>query len=188
MKKKFRGKVSLQGKVIRKEYRAGDVRCLFRYSLVYYIRKLLHWNLEKWMLHKIREAEIKGKIKPLAQRVSENLIVTVGKQHVAELLAGITSTSFNYIRVGDSSQTPALTDTDIIGALTLGKQVTDRFRTTNKACFSTFAGSAEGNGTWAECVLATALSGGTILCRALFTTFVKDSSKTETVDWEITCG
>lgn len=188
MEKKLKGKISHQGRVIRKEYATKDVQRLFRFSLVYYIRKLLHWNLEKWMLRKIREAELKGKIKSLQRQVIQNLIVTVGKYHDAELLAGITTASFNYTRVGNSSQTPALTDTDIIGTLTLGKQVTDRFRTANKAVFSTFAGSAEGNGTWAECVLATALSGGIILCRALFTTFVKDSSKTETVDWEITCG
>jgi len=130
----------------------------------------------------VREAE-SGAI--LETRLVENLVVNVGKQHVADLLIGASTTSFNFCGVGSSNQQPSPQDTDLIQPIGR-KQVTDRFRTANKATFSTFFSSQEFNGTWRECGLFTAQTGGVMLARAVFTPeIVKDQSKTVTVDWDI---
>ena len=119
------------------------------------------------------------------ERVVRNLVVNVGKQHVADLLIGASAASFNFCGVGSSNQAPSPSDTDLIQPLGR-KQVTDRFRAANKATFSTFFSSQEFNGTWRECGLFTAETGVVMLARAVFSPeIVKDQSKTVTVDWDI---
>jgi len=119
------------------------------------------------------------------RREANNLVVNVGKQQVADLLIGASTASFNYCGVGSSNQTPSPSDTDLIQPIGR-KQVTDRFRTANKATFSTFISSQELNGTWRECGLFTHQTGGIMLSRAVFTPeIVKDQSKTVTIDWDI---
>ena len=121
----------------------------------------------------------------LERRELDNLVVNVGKQHVADLLTGASTASFNYCGVGSSNQTPSPSDTDLIQPIGR-KQVTDRFRTANKATFSTFISSQELNGTWRECGLFTEQTGGVMLSRAVFSPeIVKDQSKTVTIDWDI---
>jgi hypothetical protein len=145
------------------------------------------------------EMELKGKVRVterdartgriLAVHETGNLIVTAGKNHVADLLIGASTASFNYIGVGSSTQAPAASDTDLITPISPRKQCSDRFRSNNVASFTAFFGSADNNGTWNECGLFTALTGGVMLCRALFSsTITKDATKTETVQWDITCG
>jgi hypothetical protein len=121
----------------------------------------------------------------LERRELDNLVVNVGKQHIADLLIGASTTSFSYCGVGSSNQTPSPSDTDLIQPIGR-KQVTDRFRTANKATFSTFISSQELNGTWRECGLFTEQTGGVMLSRAVFSPeIVKDQSKTVTIDWDI---
>ena len=136
----------------------------------------------------IVEARLRGE-RPLLEQSIGNLIVTAGKNHVADLLIGSSTEGFSYCGVGSGSTAPSSSDTDLEAPIGSRKQVTDRFRSNNVATFSTFFSSTDNNGTWSECGLFTAQSGGVMLCRALFTTsFTKDSSKTATIDWDITVG
>ncbi|MFN3621365.1 MAG: hypothetical protein ACK4TI_00580 [Nitrososphaerales archaeon] len=131
----------------------------------------------------VRSAEI-GEL--LEKREAGNIIVTVGKYQICDLMIGASTTSFNYCGVGSSDQTPSPSDTDLIQPIAPRKQVTDRFRTATTATFSTFFSSSENNGTWRECGLFTAQTSGVMLCRAVFNPpIVKDQSKTATVDWDI---
>ena len=142
------------------------------------------------------ELKIKGRVKAtirdastnriLEERITENLIVNVGKRHIADLLIGAAQSSFRFCGVGSSNQQPSPSDTDLIQPIQPRKQVTDRFRTASTATFSTFFSSQDNKGVWRECGLFTDQTEGVMLARALFTPeIVKDESKTVTLDWDI---
>lgn len=118
---------------------------------------------------------------------THNLIVAAGKNMVAESLISSTAGNFNYIGVGSSNQTPSESDVDLVSPISPRKQVTERWRSNNVAKYSAFFGTNDNNGTWRESGLFNAATGGTMLARTLFPTEInKDTSKTVTVDWEIT--
>jgi hypothetical protein len=133
----------------------------------------------------VRDAKT-GKVVQVVE--SENVVVDVGEELVAALLNDENMAVPNFCAVGSGTTAPAETDTALeaeIGRV----EVTQRSRTGSQVFYSTFFGSADCNGTWNECGLFNAQSGGTMLCRALFSaTIEKDSTKTVTVDWTITVG
>jgi len=126
--------------------------------------------------------------KPLTTYRVQNLVVTAGKNEIADWIRGSGYASgMNYVGVGSSNQAPTVADTDLIAPIGARKQATDRFRTNNIATISTFFGSADNNGTWNECGLFENPTGGPMLARALFTpSITKDASRTITIDWDIT--
>ena len=121
---------------------------------------------------------------------SDNLVVTAGKQNIADLLIGAVSTSYNFIGVGTSSTAPVVGDTDLGALVNTRQQCNDRFRTGNIAVFSTyFASNQVVNGSLNECGLFTTGSAGTMFSRALFGSQInKTSSTTLTVEWQISIG
>ena len=127
--------------------------------------------------------------KKIGEFVSDNLVVNAGKAQVANLIAGGNTTSFNFIGVGSSSATPAVTDTDLVAPVTVN-QCTQRLISSNTAAFRAFFSSAQAlNGSLSECTLSTAQSAGTILSRALFSSQInKTSQKTLTLEWQISIG
>lgn len=132
----------------------------------------------------VRDAET-GRI--IEERSVENLVVNIGKNHIADLIIGASTDSFTHCAVGSGTTQP--TATDLASPIGERKQYTDRFRTNNIATFSFFFSSGDNNGVWSECGLFTAASRGAMLSRALFTpSIVKDSTKTVTVEWDITIG
>lgn len=117
----------------------------------------------------------------------DNLIVTAGKNLIGDALTAVGNINMTHCGVGSSAQTPAAGNTDLITAIGSRKAITDASRTGNVVLFSTFFASGDNNGTWNESGIFNAVSGGTMLCRALFSpAFTKDSTKTATVDWSIT--
>ncbi|MFQ6134765.1 MAG: hypothetical protein ACE5KU_02980 [Nitrososphaerales archaeon] len=148
------------------------------------------WDAKKYPTYQdVLTATHRG-VEPLEEQVIDNLIVTAGKNHIADLLANNGGTvNCGYVGVGSSSQTPAVGDTDLITAIGSRKAVTDDSRTNNVANFSTFFASADNNGTWNESGLFWDATAGDMLARALFSPAItKDTTKTVTVDWSITVG
>lgn len=142
--------------------------------------------------HYRRTGVLDARLRRAIGRVVEtrNLIVTAGKQHIADLLIGATADSFGYVGVGSGTAQPQVSDTDLEFPIPPRRQVTDRFRVNNIASFSTFFGSQDNNGTWQECGLFTLAAGGVMLARALFPNrpITKDTTVTEVVDWDIEVG
>jgi len=156
------------------------------------VREKLGSRIEVTVTYKLR-----GKVRVIVRDANtnevlqvveaNNLIVDVGKSHICDLMIGDTTAYFNYCAVGSGTTAPTSADTALEAEITPRKTVTDSFRTANKATWSTFFGTADNNGTWNECGLFTASTGGVMLCRALFpSTITKDETKTITVDWEVT--
>lgn len=123
----------------------------------------------------------------LSETVTDNLVVNVGKNQVANLIAGGNTTSFNFIGVGVNSTAPVVAQTDLIGPVAVN-QVNERFTSSNIAIFNAFFSSSQANnGSLSECTLSSAQSAGTILSRALFSQQInKTSLTTLTIQWQIT--
>jgi len=139
-----------------------------------------------WLI--VRDAKT-GKIIPEECQQVKNLIVNAGLYQIIDLIIGASDADFTHCGVGSGSTPPAAGDTDLQTPIGDRKVITERFRSTNKGTFSTFFGSADNNGTWRESGLFTALTGGTMLCRALLASaFEKTTAKTATVDWDITAS
>lgn len=104
----------------------------------------------------------------------KNLIVNAGVAHVANLLGDAKSTSptkFTHSRCGSGTTPAAAGNTDIESVLGSGQAVTPTYETTTIADDTeVFTSSHTATGSWAvtEYVLATAVSGGTILNRLVF--------------------
>lgn len=115
-----------------------------------------------------------------------NLTVTAGKELIAKLLNGESVAVPNFCAVGTGSTAIAAGDTTLEGEI--GRlEVTYRSRSGAAITYSTFFGSGDCNGTWANTALFNADSGGSLLCAALFSSAIsKDSAKTVTVDWTVT--
>jgi len=147
------------------------------------MKALTHFKLKGCVKVTVRDAK-SGRV--LQQMKVTNIVVTVGKQQICDLLIGASTASFTHCGVGSGTTTPTVGDTALEAEITHRKAVTDRFRTATTAVFSTFFGTADNNGNWNESGLFTAATGGIMLCRALFdATVVKDETKTLTLDWDI---
>lgn len=127
----------------------------------------------------------------LQREEKRNLIVTVGKNFLASLLAGDTSTVMSHIAIADdgtepiSSQTALVASTELARAAALVESGTGG--NSNKVTYTiTFAGGT-GTGTIAEAGIFNASSAGTMLSRIVFDpTLPKGVTDTLTITWTIT--
>lgn len=153
--------------------------------------RVQEWPAEKYPTYEsILKARGRGD-KPLREYAVNNLIVTAGKNHIADVLiaAGGVQADVQYCGVGSGSTPPAAGDTDLETPVGSREAYSDRFRTNNIATFSFFYGANDNNGTWNECGLFWLTTGGDMLARALFSPAVnKTASVTEVVEWDITVG
>lgn len=116
-----------------------------------------------------------------------NLAVDAGMNQIIALMIGTNTNSFTHCRVGSGTNAAAAGDTDLQTIIGSGLTITNRYSTSLNAKFDTFFSTSDNNGTWAETGLATASTGGTLLCRRLFSSsFVKSTSNTAIVAWTIT--
>jgi hypothetical protein len=118
----------------------------------------------------------------------ENVILSVGKEPVAQLINGEAPTIPLYCAVGSDDTAPDPAQTGLLAEI--GRiEVTTRQRTGNQIVYSTFFSASDCNGTWNEMGLVNAQSGGIFLNRVLFpASIAKDSTKTVTVDYTLTVG
>ena len=116
-----------------------------------------------------------------------NLVVDVGMQQIIDLMIDVSDSGFTHCRVGSGTNTPAAADTDMQTIIGSGLAVTTRYRSSLSANYDTFFSTSDNNGSWNETGLATASTGGTLLCRRKFnSTFTKSTSNTALIAWSIT--
>lgn len=116
----------------------------------------------------------------------DNLVTDDGKELFSKLMCGDSSEHATYCAVGSGTAPASESDSALqseIGRLI----ITDYSVSGASVTYSTFFGSADCNGTWGEAGLLTASSGGILIDRYVFgTALVKNSTKTITVDIELT--
>jgi hypothetical protein len=130
----------------------------------------------------------------LIEDMVNNMVVTAGKNAIADALRGTTSNNkgiITYCALGTGITAPALGNTALQTEL-FRKIISVRSVSGNAATFQTFFTTAEGNGTLKEAGLfgddASSTPGsGTLFCRAAINR-VKTSGDTLTLVWTVTIG
>lgn len=128
-----------------------------------------------------------GKLKE--RREVDNLVVTAGKNHIADQLSSSPGGSaMSHMAVGTGSTAPAAGDT------TLGSEIdrnalTSRTDSTNVVTYvGDWAAGDATNSAIAEAGIFNASSSGTMLARATFTAINKGASDTLKITWTVTVG
>jgi len=133
-----------------------------------------------------------GKIKGIDYQ--KNMVVTAGKNSMADALRGTTANNkgiITYCAMGTDDTAPAESDTDL-GAALGRKLISVRSADGNVATFETFFTTSEVNGTLKEAGLfgddaTSAADSGTLFCKAAIDR-VKSSNDTLSAVWTVTIG
>jgi hypothetical protein len=119
-------------------------------------------------------------------REVDNLVVNTGLAYIASRMKDATATAMTHMGLGSGSTAAAAGDTDL-GSLLGSREALDSTTVTSNAIeyvASFEAGDATGAVT--EAGIFNAASGGTMLCRTVFSVVNKGASDTMTVTWTIT--
>jgi hypothetical protein len=127
--------------------------------------------------------------------VYKNMVVTYGKNAIAQRLAGQSVGEITYCSLGTGSTAPALGDTALETEL-IRKLISVRGYENNVATFQTYFTTSEGNGTLREAGLfgngvgrtaSTTPGSGQLFCRVAINRS-KTSNDTLTLYWDVTIG
>jgi|TARA_A100001015_G_scaffold293923_1_gene371104 hypothetical protein len=115
----------------------------------------------------------------------DNLVVTAGKGYVASRIKDATATAMSHMEIGSGSTAAAASDTALGSAL---GRVSLTSTSVSNAVVTYVATFAAGTGTGAvtEAGLFNASSGGTMLCRTVFSVVNKGSADSMTITWTVT--
>ena len=120
---------------------------------------------------------------------STNMVLTLGKEWIAQRCTGQVSSLVTHIAVGTSSQPVALPDVGLlaeIGRVALTAQGAVVPATKNVMRFEATFGAGVAVGPLVEAGLFTAAIGGTCVARTVFSVKNKDADDIFSVIWEIT--
>lgn len=128
-----------------------------------------------------------GKIKD--RETFKNLVVTPGRQHIADQLSGQLQAAMSHMATGTGSTAQVVGDTALETELSR-KAFTSKSQGTgadaNKVIYITEWAAGEGTGLITEAGIFNASSGGTMLCRTTFGVKDKGSGDSLTLTWTIT--
>ena len=116
-----------------------------------------------------------------------NLVVTVGKEHIAQRISTNSETIMSHMAIGSGVTTPALTNIALVNELareTLSLTSVSGVDITYTATF----GAGVGTGTITEAAIFNASSAGDMLCRTTFPVISKGAAETIAISWTITVG
>ena len=116
-----------------------------------------------------------------------NLVVTVGKNHIAAKIAATTNSpaAMTHMAIGTGTGTPAAGDTTLgteTGRVSLAGSVVS----TNTITYTATFPAGTGTGAITEAGIFNAGTGGTMLCRTVFPVVTKQAGDTIAVTWKVT--
>ena len=115
----------------------------------------------------------------------DNLVVTAGKNYVASCIKDASATAMSHMAVG-TNNTAAAAGQTALSSETARVALTSTTVSTNTVTYAATFGAGTGTGALVEAGILNASSGGTMLCRTVYTTVNKGSSDSMTVTWVIT--
>lgn len=116
---------------------------------------------------------------------NHNLVVNVGKQRLAEIISGTTSTSITEIGVGSNNTPPNATQTDLLSPI-LWKNINERSVSGASAIYRTYFLVGDANGTWRELGIRANTTSNRLIARQVISDFTKTSSQAVIVEWTLT--
>ena len=113
-----------------------------------------------------------------------NLVVTAGKNYVADRIKN-NSTVMSHMAIGTGSTAAAAGDT-ALGSQTARTALTSTTVTNNEIVYVDTFPAGTGTGAITEAGIFNASSGGTMLCRTVFSVVNKGASDAMTITWTVT--
>ena len=135
------------------------------------------------------QLKMKGKLQirlndEVVQEV-DNIVVTAGKGYVASRMKDATASAMSHMAIGSGSTAAAASDTALgnqLGRVALTSTTVSAAVVTYVASFP----AGTGTGAVTEAGILNAASGGTMLCRTVFSVVNKGASDSMTVTWTVT--
>lgn len=115
----------------------------------------------------------------------DNLVVTTGKAYVASRMKDATATAMSHMAIGTGSTAAAAGDT-ALGSEAARTPLTSQTVTSNQIVYVDSFGAGTGTGAITEAGLFNASSGGTMLCRTVFSVVNKGADDSMTITWTVT--
>lgn len=115
----------------------------------------------------------------------DNLVVTAGKGYVASRMKDTTATAMSHMAVGTGSTAAAAGDT-ALGSEIDRNALTSTTVTANEIAYVCSYAAGDATGAITEAALFNASSGGTMLCRTVFSVVNKGASDAMTITWTVT--
>ena len=115
----------------------------------------------------------------------DNLVVTAGKGYVASRMKDTAATAMSHMAIGSGSTAAAASDTALgnqLGRVALTSTTVSGAVVTYVASFP----AGTGTGAVTEAAILNASSGGTMLCRTVFSVVNKGAQDSMTVTWTVT--
>ena len=119
------------------------------------------------------------------ETVVPNLVVTSGKDFIAERMKDATTTAMSHMAIGTGSTAAAAGDTTL-GTEAGRVSLTSTTVTANAVASVATFGAGTGTGAITEAGLFNASSGGDMLCRTVFSVINKGAADTLGITWTVT--
>jgi len=117
----------------------------------------------------------------------DNLVVTDGKGYVASRMKDATATVMSHMSVGTASAAAAASDS-ALGAEAGRVALTSTSIAGAAVTYSASFPAGTGTGALTEAAILNASSGGTMLCRTVFSVVNKQSADAMTIQWQVSAS
>ena len=116
----------------------------------------------------------------------DNLVVDAGLDYIASRMKDATATAMTHMALGSGSTAAAAADTDLGSILGSRETLDSTTVTDNTVVFVSSFEAGDATGAVTEAGIFNASSGGTMLCRTVFSVVNKAADDTMSVTWTIT--
>ena len=117
----------------------------------------------------------------------DNLVVTAGKGYVASRMKDATATAMSHMAIGTGSTAAAAGDT-ALGSEAARTALTSTSVSGAVVTYADTFAAGVGTGAITEAGILNASSGGTLLCRTVFSVVNKGASDSMTITWTVTAS
>ena len=114
-----------------------------------------------------------------------NLVVTAGKGYVASRMKDTSATAMSHMAIGSGTTSAAASQTALVSELGSTGLTSTTVSGADIVYVDTFA-AGTGTGAVTEAAILNASSGGTMLCRTVFSVVNKGASDAMTITWTVT--
>ena len=118
-------------------------------------------------------------------REVKNLVVDDGLEYIASRMKDTSSTAMSHMAIGTGSTAAAASDT-ALGTEAARVALTSTTVTANAVAYVASFGAGTGTGAITEAGILNASSGGSLLCRTVFSVVNKGASDSMTITWTVT--
>ena len=130
--------------------------------------------------------EVKDKDGNLKQKQEvKNLVVDTGLDYIASRMKDATATAMSHMAIGTGSTAAAAGNT-ALGSEAARQALASTTVTSNAVAYVASFAAGTGTGAITEAGILNAASGGTLLCRTVFSVVNKGASDSMTITWTVT--